>query len=79
MKALMSIQHEVAKVHQQQKVNGAVSKDDAGDVWTLLKYVDLVCPSHVVFADPLAVRSLRVRQRRISSRSSRYYPRLLAI
>jgi len=42
MKALMSIQHEVAKVHQQQKETGAVSKDDAGDIWTLLKYVDLV-------------------------------------
>jgi hypothetical protein len=60
MKALMSIQHEVAKVHQQQRVNGAVSKDGAGDVWALLKYVDLVCPYHGVFADTLAVRSLCV-------------------
>lgn len=42
MKALMLIQHEVAEVHQQQEATGAMSKDDSGGVWTLLRYVDLV-------------------------------------
>ena len=56
----MSIQHEVAKVHQQQKETGAASKDDAGDIWTLLQYVDLVRPYNMVLTDTLAVRSLCV-------------------
>jgi len=60
MKALMSIQHEVAKVHQQQTASGARSKDAVGEVWTLLRYVDLVCRYHVECAHSIAIRSLCV-------------------
>jgi hypothetical protein len=60
MKALISIQHEVTKVHRQRQISGAVSKDDSGDVWSLLRYVDLVRPKHEVDAHDLAVWCLCV-------------------
>ena len=61
MKALMSIQHEIAKVHKQQQLAGAASRNDDGGVWTLLKYVDLVRLYSNLDSHLIAIRSLRAR------------------
>jgi hypothetical protein len=42
LKALMRIQHEIAKIHGQKQAKESVS--DASDgIWQLLGYVDVVC------------------------------------